>query len=55
MTIYVKCQRGGRDSYAAYEGQSEETITALLTDLGATDIQFITAEEFAAAQQGDNP
>lgn len=46
MKRFVKCQRNGGDWYASYEGQSEETIVALLADLGCTDAVFLTQEEF---------
>jgi hypothetical protein len=51
MRLFIRCQRNGVDSYGCYEGQDEATITCLLAELGATDIEMITEEEYAAGQQ----
>lgn len=48
--VYAKFTRYGGTCYAEYCGQTQELVTSLLTELGATDIQFITAEEYSAAQ-----
>lgn len=50
MKLFVKCQRNGSDWYASYQGHDQETVTRLLTELGATNIQFITEDEWTAAQ-----
>lgn len=38
---FVSYVRNGRQCYGSYVGQSQETITQLLTELGATDIEYI--------------
>lgn len=48
-TIYVKCVRDGIDSYSAHGGMSIETVTDMLEELGATDIEVISKETFDAA------
>jgi hypothetical protein len=50
MKLWVKSTRNGADSYSIHEGMSQDVVTALLTDLGATNIQFITESEWLAAQ-----
>jgi hypothetical protein len=45
MPIYIKRSDG---AYAKYQGQSLETITVLLADLGYTG-EVITEEEFNQA------
>jgi hypothetical protein len=49
MKYWVKSTRDGTDSYSIHEGMSQDTVTALLTELGATNIQFITEAEWLAA------
>lgn len=49
MKIYVHCKRNGEDVYPAYQGLDADTVTRLLTELGATDIQFLSEAQYVAA------
>lgn len=49
MRIFVRCTRNSSPWYVSYQGQSQETITTLLTDLGASDIEFISESEYQSA------
>ena len=50
MKLYTQSSRG----YQSTDGMDQDTVTRLLTELGATGIQYITEEEYntaIAAQQ----
>jgi len=49
MKFFVKCQRNAIDNFLVYDGQDQPIVTQLLTDMGATNIQFITEAEYIAA------
>lgn len=49
MTLYVKATRDGRDWYAEYMGLDEGTITALVENLGASDVTFISEDVYLTA------
>ena len=49
MKFYVQCTRNGSTCYISWEGQTQDTINALLVDLGATDVQFVDEETYNAA------
>ncbi len=51
MKLFVKDQRNGGLVYSSHDGMDEETVTRLLTELGATEIEFITEEDYMAATQ----
>lgn len=44
--IYVKSTRNGGPSVTQYDGMDEATIETLMEDIGHTDIEFITEEEY---------
>lgn len=48
MTIFVKSLRNGSESYSLHEGMTQETVMRLLSELGATNIEFIDEETFSA-------
>lgn len=54
MKIFYSCIRNSNATYGCYEGQTQEIITNLLTELGATNIQFIDEATYQAviAAQG---
>jgi len=47
MELFVQSSRG----YSKHNGMSEETVRALLQELGATDIVLISAEVYQQAMQ----
>ena len=49
MKLFVKCTRNGGECFLSYEGQDQETVTRLLTELGATGIQFMSENDWTAA------
>jgi len=49
MKIWVKSTRNGSDCYSSYDGMDQDTVAALLAELGDTSIQYITEEEWKAA------
>ena len=49
MKFYVKSTRNGSDSYSSHEGMDQDTVIRLLTELGATDIQFIDEDIYNTA------
>lgn len=51
MKIYIKSVRYGSDAYSSYTGMSLEIIQGLLSDLGCTNVQEVTKEEFDANTQ----
>lgn len=53
MSLFVKYVRDESLGYGSYEGQSEEIIRQLLTDLGATEIEFISEADYLAISQGE--
>lgn len=46
MKIYMRSNRNGGISYTSYDGMTVETVTGLMTDLGHTDIEEITEQDF---------
>lgn len=46
--LYVRSTRNGSMSYSIHDGMSEQVVTQLLSELGATDIQFITEADYQA-------
>lgn len=46
MKLYVKSWRNGGNAYSTHEGMSQETVISLLTELGATSIEFITEQTY---------
>ena len=47
MKLYMQSSRG----YQQTDGMDEDTVTRLLTELGATGITFIDEATYTAAQQ----
>ena len=47
--LFVQCIRNGTTSYSCHDGMSSDTVTALLTDLGCTDVAFIAEADYLAA------
>ena len=50
MKLFVKCTRNGADCFISYEGQDQDTVTRLLTELEATNIQFMAEADWTAAR-----
>lgn len=50
MTIYIRSTRNGVQGDSLFSGMSEETIIALLAELGHTDITVITEEDYTPAE-----
>ena len=48
MTFWVKCLRDGQTIYSEHEGMTQETIENHWIGLGATDIVFISQEDYQA-------
>ena len=55
MKLFVKCQRNGGDWFAQYEGMEQETVTTLLDGLGCSDIEFLSENDWIAAQPTETP
>lgn len=51
MNLYMKCTRNGNPSFSMHQGMTEAAVRILLADLGGTNIDVATAEEFAEANQ----
>jgi hypothetical protein len=49
MDIYYSCNRNGGIVYGMYSGLTQDQVTALLTDLQATDIKFIDQATYDVA------
>lgn len=44
--LFMKATRNGNDYLCSYKGMDQSTVTALATDLGCTNIQFVAEDEF---------
>lgn len=52
MRYYVSCtSTNSNTAYNIYDGMSQADITTLLTNLGATDIQFLDENTFKTEAQ----
>lgn len=47
--IYIQSTRNGLTVYSAYTGMEESTIRALMEEIGHTNIQVMTEEDYIAA------
>ncbi len=50
MKLFVECTRNGGSCYMRWEGQTSDQVTALLSVLGATNVQFIDESTWLTAQ-----
>lgn len=50
MKLFMKSIRDGVTQYSSHEGMTEDTVLDLLTNLGCTDIQSVSQEEFNSIQ-----
>lgn len=55
MKLFVKYVRNAIQTASSYQGLDNATITQLLTDLGATAINFITETEYDAFVLANQP
>ena len=51
MKLYAKYTRDGVELYSNHEGMDQTTVTALLTELSCTSIQFVEEAEYLASQE----
>ena len=47
--IFARCTRNGQTAYSSHNGMDQATVTGLLTDLGATNIQYIDETAYQTA------
>lgn len=47
--LYLQSTRNGQTCYTSYQGTPLEVAASLMTDLGHTDIEQITKEDFDSA------
>lgn len=48
MKLYIRAVRYAGQSYSTYDGMTLEAVTQLMTDLGYTDIEQLTEQDFLA-------
>ncbi len=51
MQYWVSYTRNGQTSWGSYTGQTQATILALLNQLGASSVLFLTEQDYNAVLQ----
>jgi hypothetical protein len=49
MRVFASYTLNGGTAYSAYEGMSQDIVTNLLAGIGATDVVFLTEDQYNAA------
>lgn len=49
--VYIKAIKNNQEWYATYSGMTKELIFKLISDLGCTNIQEISQDEFNKAKK----
>lgn len=46
MVLFIRSTRNAEPVYSSYDGMSEEMVRSLMADLGHTDIELLSEEDF---------
>ena len=55
MNFYASYTYNGGTVYAQYEGQTQDQIASMISDMGATNLMFIDQSVYAAAIAAQQP